>query len=57
MTLKVKLFDKESQQEVDDFQVFFRLSSKIEEVVREEFSDYDFKVKIYGEIVPIKEVT
>ena len=54
MTLKVKLFDKKTHQEIDDIMKMKELQNHIESIVKEKYFQYDFKISIYGEIVFLK---
>lgn len=51
MTLKVKLFSKETEQEADDIFMLKTLSSKIEALIEKDYPSFKASVKIYGEIV------
>lgn len=52
MTLKVKMFNKKNGQEIDNVEDLQALKMVIEREIEEKFSEYDFKISIYGEIIP-----
>ena len=54
MTLKVKLFNKDTELEAEDIMIFNQLSEKIDKLISEEFSQFSGQVKIYGEIIPMR---
>jgi hypothetical protein len=54
MTIKVKLFDKKTQFEIDDISVMQNLVSKIKEIISKDYQQYDYRIKIYGEIIPFR---
>lgn len=54
MTLKVKLFIKSSQHEVDDPDIMIQLQRMIEQVIETTFSAYSASVRLYGELIIIK---
>ena len=54
MTLKVKLFKSDNQDEVDDIMVMKKLQDVLEQSIKETFGDsYIPSVRLYGEIVLI----
>jgi hypothetical protein len=54
VTLKVKLFDKKTGQETDNLNHLNIIKEMIEDLIKEEFPEYDYNIKIYGEMIPIK---
>lgn len=50
MQIKIKLFDRNTEMEIDDKEVVTRLMSKVRQILQEEFDEFDFYVKAYGEI-------
>jgi hypothetical protein len=56
MRIKVQLFDKVTHQEVKDIQEMYRLRDAIRKILSNEFSMYDNKVRVYGELIPIEDV-
>ncbi len=54
MKIKVQLFDKKTEQEVSDILIMEKLQSEIDTTLKEKFNDYNFKIKIYGEIIPLR---
>lgn len=54
MTLKVKLFNKTDGQEIDNLADLEAIKMLIEREIEEKFHEYDFKISIYGEIIPLR---
>lgn len=52
MTLKIKLFNKNSHDECDDIILWQELTRKIAPILAA-YSNYEYKISIYGEIIPI----
>ena len=52
MTLKVKMFNKKDGQEIDNLEDLQAIKTLIEREIEEKFSEYDYNISIYGEIIP-----
>ena len=56
MRIKVQLFNKTTQHEVSDPQEMYRLRDAIKKILSNDFKEYDNKVRVYGELIPIGEI-
>lgn len=57
MNIKVKLINSQTHLESDDIRILMILKDKIEKVLKEEFPSFEYRVKIYGELIPLKKVS
>lgn len=57
MNIKVKLINSQTHLESDDIRILMMLKDKIEKILREEFPSFEYRVKIYGELIPLRKLS